>query len=161
MKGEVMRGRTCVLLMVAALACGGCAGPVVTVRHLLPPDLPLPDGPKLVRLAEFTVVSGPRDSYGQQVAAELSERLRPMGEYAVVEEFPAEDLNWARLAIRADIHVDAEDTQGTRIIRRIDPTMQTGQTETVQTLVRDVDVRVDFVVTDARTGEQAAAAEAR
>lgn len=155
-----MQSKATVVAVVAALGIAGCGGPVVTVRHQLPPDLPLPAGPKLVRLGEFKVVSGPADSYGEYTAGELAEQFRPMGEYMTVDAFGAEAPDWPRLTISANIHIDAKDTTGKRTIRRLQPTTTQAQPQEVPTLTREVSLRVDFVMLDA-AGKQIAAAENR
>lgn len=156
-----MRTKAAVLVVMVSLAAAGCGGPLVTVRHQFPSDLPIPEGPKFIRLAEFKVVTGPADSHGEYAAAELAERLRPMGECMTVAEFPAEGPDWPRLGVKAAIHIDAKDTEGERTIRRLEPKTEKSPAEEVPTLVRKVTVRVDFVVTDAAAGKQIAAVEGR
>ncbi len=157
-EGHIMPKKPLLVVLIVALglAPAGCGGPVVTVRHQLPPDLPLPEGPKFVRLGEFTVASGPKDSFGEYAAAKLFELLRPMGECMVVKAFPKEGLNWPQLDVQAALHVDAEDVKGQRAV--LSPgAAATGPSVQVPTLVRKVAVRADFAVTDARTGKKLAA----
>lgn len=130
--------------LAAWLMVAGCAGPTVTVRHVLPGDLPVTlEGRPIVVKAE--VVGGPQDTHVQTMTKLLTERL------ARVEGEGGE------LTVSASIYIDSKDAKEQRDIRHRDKTGRL-QPHEVASFVRTVDLRVDYVVTDA-SGEPLAAAE--
>ena len=134
------------------LGAGGCAPPVLTVRHTFGPDLPIPRGSARVALADFTVTDGPADEYGPLLGQAVAERLQVGGPYTVVAEGPAD------LAVGAEVSIAAQDIETTRTVRRWKPEARCMETIEVPALVRTASVRATFEVRQA-DGERLAAAE--
>jgi len=142
------------VLAVAAAWASGCAGPEVTVRHVLPADLPV-GREATVFVAPFKAVSGDR-TYADFAASELAGRLETSPSHR-----PVRSREDAGLVVSADVRVRTDEDKGTRSIRRLDPAERKAERIDVATVVRTASVRVDFVVTDAKTGRRVAGAETR
>ncbi len=146
------------LLTLTLAAVGvGCAGPEVTVRHLLPPDLPVPGQAGLV-VGTFEAVGGEKDGYADFAAAELSRRIRAAG------RGPGRaGGDTPKLTISAKLYVKTAESKGTRTIRRLNPQRKPPKVETldVPTLTRTAAVRADFLIRDEAGRRKIAAAETR
>ncbi len=136
--------------VLAGLACG-CGGPVVTVRHTLPSDLPVLLGRQKMNVGRFQLVSGPKGDYGRTVAELLGEK---------VSVFCA-DGGPAHPEVNGRIRITTFDKPGSRSIRRGNPARSPLEPVDVDTLVRSVDVRVEFLVTFGRENRRIATVETR
>jgi len=112
----------------------GCEAPVVSVRHPLPPDVPIHERP--IAVAEFRGPDGGSRQYGRLYAAQLSDRLRATGSREVHLATGAEGNLHGLIECKVTEHA------GVRELRYWDASSRTLKTEVVPTLRRDVDVRV-------------------
>ena len=140
------------LFSVLSLVSEGCAPPVVSVRHELAADLPVPVGARRVRVDAFRVAEGPANGYAAMAAEAVAKGLRRCGALE-----PASDGS-ADLTVGGTLHVGVDETRERRPVRRLNAETRRMEILDVDTLVRRAKVRVDFVVRDAR-GVQLAAVE--
>lgn len=112
----------------------GCEAPVVSVRHPLPPDVPIHERP--IAVAEFRAPEGGNQQYGRFYAAQLSDRLSLPGSRE------AHLATGAEADLHGLIECKATEHAGVRELRYWDPSSGTLRTEVVPTLRRDAEVRV-------------------
>ncbi len=135
------------LLMAATAALAGCAGPEITIRHVLPADLPVPAELPLAA-GEFTAVAG-EQAYADFAAGELAKRIAAAGRDGS-----------AGGSISARVWVHTDESKGKRAIRRYNPQQRATETVDVSTLRRTARVRVDFALAGP-DGQPLAPAETR
>jgi len=143
-----------VILVLLLAGCTGCAGPVLTVRHVLPAAMPMPAGTKVVRVGTFTVAPAERQEAGGVLAEALRERLSAC--WTVVGNGPA-PAKAAR--ITGEVCIETDDARGTRPIREYDDRTRTWIRRDVPTLVRTVSVHVTFRVARAGSAKPALTVE--
>jgi len=146
-----------VLAVAAAWVLGGCGGPVVTVEHVFPADLPVPAGPCTWKVGPFAVAEGPADGFARHVAGRVA------GKAALLTTRPdaGVDIPPLVLTVSGTVHVVTQEVKGARTIRGHDATATAAAARKVDSLVRTVRVRVDFVVTWPGLPPGRAAAETR
>lgn len=149
------------LVFVMSLISVGCGGPVISVRHVLPPDLPAPYDARAVTVGQFTVASGQKYPCADKVARMLKERLeRRIRENMNVSAGKVTSGAGA-VIVTGEIHVEAKDVKATRTIRRRGSDASAPASQEVETLVRTVSVRVDFIITRQQDKVRLGAAETR
>jgi len=135
------------LASVWSLVGVGCDGPVVSIRHVLPPDFPAPYDVRDIACGQFVVVAGPEDAYGVKAAEMLRERLRQRRRPGL----PPVGLSEADpVSITGKLYIETEDRSGVRTIRVRDPQTSAVKPRQVDYLIRTAAVRVDFVTTRVR-----------
>lgn len=156
----VQSHRHSLLVFTVSLIAVGCGGPVLSVRHVLPGDLPAPYDAQAVTVGRFTAVSGHEDSYADKVAEMLKDRLGRR-----IQENKSAGLGTSLtgpVIVTGEIHVETKDRKGTRTIRRRSLEDSSALTShEVETLIRTAAVRVDFVITRKRDNVRLGAAETR
>jgi len=153
---KVRPGAAAVSLAWVLLATGlaGCGG-VVTVRHVLPADLPGPARADALHVGAFTAAQGA--PYAERAAKLLLGRLEELGKSRPpTGEIPAGQA----VTVSGEVYVQTHDARGTRIVRRRDPETERYADVELPTLVRTATVRVDFTLTGA-DGRRLAGAETR
>ncbi len=144
--------------LVSAALVAGCGPGAITVTHRLPAALPVPPDVRAIEAGEATVAAGPQDGYGPFVTAALNERLRGLkGSTGVAADLRPGDV--ARVGSR--IQITITDTAGSRQVRRWDPETRQLTPATLETLTRDIAVRVDFELVRGAGGERLLAVETR
>jgi len=143
----------------ASLAAPGCGGPEVTVRHVLAPDLPEVCGAGALTVGDFA----PRKATSGQMAKWFAEHLRRLldARAPMLHSKPAGTPRRKNVKVTGSIYVRAEDTGASRSVRVRDPESGRLHAREVASLVRTVDVRVDFILRDINSGEHLGAVEAR
>ena len=131
-------------MAIALLAAAGCAPPAVQVSHTIPAGLPLP--------AEVTAVAAGTFEVRSNAPADLAEMMqRRLG-----AKLPSLRLDGAGAApgraapgqvarVGGRIEADLRDVRGVRTVRRADASGQLADVS-LPSLVRRIDMRVDFVV---------------
>ena len=146
------------LLFAMSLLAVGCGGPVLSIRHVLPSDLPAPYSAQAITVGQFTMASGSKDSYADKVAEALKERLvRRIRE----SKFGDGASLTGPVIVTGEVHVETKDVKGTRTIRRRSSDASVMASHEVETLVRTAVVRVDFIITRKSDNVRLGAAEAR
>jgi hypothetical protein len=135
-----------VLILVALTA--GCS-PVVSVHHVLPGPLPLPEDVVMLRAEQFTVRSADgskADEHAAFLTAALNKRLGEGGwggsASRQLAEIPAETV----ATVTGQVDLAWQDAAGQRLMRRRGAAGGQAGAVSVPTLVRTASVRVDFVV---------------
>jgi len=147
-----------VLLSAAASVLAiGCAPPVVSVRHVMPGDVALPETARSLAVQEFTVASGPQGPFGAMAAERLAKRLAGLGVYQVHDAKSADGAR-AEVTVGGILYIEARDQAAARTIRGMDPATHQPTSQQVPTLLRAVTVRADFDV-KARGGRPIGAVE--
>lgn len=131
--------RQFILSALFAVLVAGCAGPVVAIRHTLPPALPL-DGQLVptagtVRVVEITP-PGRIDPDAQQRSLEG----------CLAAHLPTSENGEARPTVDGKMYLTITDHESPRTLRGWDADTGETTTETVASLVREVSMRVDFTV---------------
>jgi len=125
------------LSAVAAALASGCGGPVVPIRHALPAAVPLPGGVQRLTPGAFSVTGVAPGSFSADLAKKLTEGLA---------------ADWPKTGqaanVGGEIRVKVNDASGKRSIRRYSPKTKAFETVRVDSLVRTVDLRVDFAVSE-------------
>jgi len=140
-------------MVFLATAAGGCAPPVVTIRHTLPADLPVGAG-RAVHVEPFVLgAPAPGDLGGLEpakaVAAMLTERLAPADGHRL-----AASSAEAELIVSGTLYLHADQTTGRRAVRRYNARRRRTEVVDVPTLTRTATARVDFVIRDVKAGGQ-------
>ncbi len=147
------------LLFAMSFLAVGCGGPVLSIRHVLPPDLPAPYSAQAITVGRFTAASGPENSYADKTAEALKERL-----VRRIREGKSTGLGTSRtgpVIVTGEVHVETKDMKGTRTIRRRSSDASVMASHEVETLIRTAVVRVDFIITRKSDNVRLGAAEAR
>jgi hypothetical protein len=148
------------LLFVMLFLAVGCGGPVLSIRHVLPPDLPAPYYAQAITVGRFTAAaSGPKEAYADKIAEILKERL-----VRRIREGKSTGLGTSRIGpviVTGEVHVETKDRKGTRTIRRRGSDASVTTSHEVETLIRTAVVRVDFIITRKSDNVRLGAAEAR
>ena len=142
------------MCVVLALGLAGCGG-VVTVRHVLPADLPVPQRADALTVGTFTAAQG--TPYAERAAKLLLGRL---GELAKSQPQTGEIPAGQAVTVSGEVYVQTHDARGRRTVRRRDPETESYADVELPTLVRTTAVRVDFTLTGA-DGRRIAGAETR
>ncbi len=146
------------LLFAMSFLAVGCGGPVLSIKHVLPPDLPAPYCAEAITVGQFTKVSGHEEAYADKTAEMLKERLcRRMRE----SKFRDGASRTGPVIVTGEVHVETKDVKGTRTIRRRSSDASALASHKVDTLIRTAVVRVDFVITRKSDNVRLGAAEAR
>jgi len=143
--------------LAAAVLSAGCGGPVVTVEHVLPADLALPAGPCTWKVGPCAVAEGPADGFARY----LADRLSGKAALLTTRADGWGDVPPLILTVNGTIHIAVQDVKGTRMIRGREATATAPAAREVDSLVRTVRVRVDFVVAWAAAPGNRVAAETR
>ncbi|MCK4625474.1 MAG: hypothetical protein KAV00_09215 [Phycisphaerae bacterium] len=147
------------LLFAMSFLAVGCGGPVLSVRHVLPPDLPAPYNAQVITVGQFTAASGPEEAYADKTAEMLKERL-----VRRIREGKSTSLGTSQIGpviVTGEVHVETKDVKGTRTIRRRGSDASAFTSHKVETLIRTAVVRVDFIITRKSDNVRLGAAEAR
>ncbi len=149
-KGKAMSRKPGLIALVGAwsLVGVGCGGPVVSIRHVLPPDFPAPYDVRNITCGQFVVVAGPEDTYGVKAAEMLSERLRQRTQPGPPPAGPSSESE--PVSITGKLYVETKDRSGVRTIQVRDPRTSATGPRQVNYLIRTAAVRVDFVTTRVR-----------
>jgi hypothetical protein len=132
--------RRFVIASVASFLLSGCAGPVVAIRHTLPPALPLPDDLALPRAGEVVVAEmTPPDRVDPEAQA------RSLQDCLAVH-LPEQGSGARQAIVDGQAYVTVDDQRSQRTVRVYDPQTDTTSPQEVQTLVREVNLRVDFTI---------------
>jgi hypothetical protein len=124
-------------LLVAAML-GGCAGPVLTVRHDLPAAVPLPPGVARLEAGDFGVTPPELAAMGEFVACRLGERFKAL--------WP--DAGGKALRVGGTIVLKTRDDAGSREVRVYDAKAAKWVTAVLPTLTRTASADVNFAVAD-------------
>jgi len=151
-----MRSASRLSLLWAVLAAGGCAGPAVTVRHVLPAALPLPADVASIHVGEFAVRGQAPEGLADSLAAALKKALADAPWRA--EARAGAPRPTARVEVAGEVRAESAETRGSRLLR---PGRQDQPERAVPTLRRTASVRVTFALTRADGGEPLGAAEVR
>ncbi|NBB95566.1 MAG: hypothetical protein GVY16_07475 [Planctomycetes bacterium] len=132
--------RTVLLTMLGALLAG-CAGPVAAIRHTLPPAMPRPDGLGTPEPGEVVIarVQPPERIDAAQQADALAVCLT--AHLGVADDRPGPSPT-----VDGEAYVTVKDVAGERTIRRWNAEAGTTEETTIPTLVRTVDLRVDWTL---------------
>jgi len=139
------------LLAPALLLAAGCRAPRLVVRHVLPADLPVVAAAEVMTAGPCAVVAGPEDGYAAVLARMLSQRLAARRPVRPGGSAPA---SVGPVNVQGQIHLRVRDQAGKRSIRQWSGAGAPWRTRQVRTLVRHVDVRVDFVMVEAGSGRR-------
>jgi tetratricopeptide (TPR) repeat protein len=140
------------------------------VRHVLPPDLPIPEGTTSVVLRDFKGADEAGAKFAPAAKELLADRLKAAGLRVVAGEnrgaatsgkAGAATQKAADLAIDATVYVETQEAEGSRDIRQYDRPAGPPQTRPAATFVRKVNVRVDFEVVSLLSGERLGGVETR
>ncbi|HET6430477.1 MAG TPA: tetratricopeptide repeat protein [Phycisphaerae bacterium] len=140
----------------------GCAGPVVKVSHVLPAAVPMPAGVVLINpRGTFTVTPPDAGLYGQFVIDLLNERplFVSSGQLRAARVVTSEIQPEQVVFVGGRITIKADDARGARQVRRPNATTREPELLDLPTLVRTVELTVDFVLTRAHSGEQVTTVE--
>ncbi len=132
--------RRFVLASVASFLLVGCAGPVVAIRHTLPPALPWPENVAMPRAGEVVVAEMTPEGRVDPVAQAKSLAG------CLAAHLPEGDAGLEQALVDGQAYVTVDDQQGQRTVRMYDPQAGTTTQREVTTLVRKVDLRVDFTI---------------
>ena len=142
-------------VVMLSLAVLGCTGPEIAVRHHLGNPIGMAVDPGQLQGGQFGVQPEPDPELATYLQDKLRQRLTDIPHTASA---PSEQtLSATRLAVVGLITVEAEDSRGTRHIRRWNPQLKDLEDLEVASLRRDVTVAVQFVLQDitGRTDEVA------
>jgi len=131
--------------LISLFVATGCAQPTVAIRHLMPAAVAVGQDVGRIEIGGFSIEGEPADG----LAAFIAETLRRRSDefQSTVIESPVRPENCCPLKIAGTIHVDASETRGTRTVRRRDGRAVGPRTDRLDSLVRKVEVRVDFTLT--------------
>ncbi|MCK4626338.1 MAG: hypothetical protein KAV00_13555 [Phycisphaerae bacterium] len=147
------------LLFAMSFLAVGCGGPVLSIRHVLPPDLPAPYYAQAITVGRFTTASGPENSYADKTAEILKEQL-----VRRIREGKSTDLGNSGIGpviVTGEVHVETKDRKGNKTIRRRGSEASVLTSSEVETLIRTAVVRVDFIITRKSDNVRLGAAETR
>ncbi len=148
------RSMTMVLLAACAAATAGCAAPVLSVRHVLPAPVTLPEGTEMVRVGDFRV-----HPPGHDAAAVLTEALQKrLSRHWAIDGDADARARAVRLTGRITLKTDEQ--RATRTVRLYDEAAGAWQTRQVPTLVRTASAHVTCRVARPGTKEPLFALEA-
>jgi len=161
------------ILCVGLAAAGGCKAPVITVTHVLPAAVPIAADVGRLEVGDFTVRGEPNEEAAAFTARALRERLaelkgaslsQPSGETTAGADAAAAgdpDASGPTARVSGEIRLTVTDTEVQRPIRRWDPDSREARTLIAPSLVRQVQVTVEFVVHRDATFSPLATAEVR
>lgn len=127
-------------IVAVVLAGAGCEAPVVTIEHALPAAVPIDEA------ANFP--AGPVTATGDvdtDLSAFATEALRERLDDAAL--LPAVDQSWLGPEAGGAIVVTVEDTLAKRQLRHWNPQTDDTREQTVESLIRRVDVAAAFTLT--------------
>jgi hypothetical protein len=149
--------------VTALCLVAGCA-PELTVRHVMPAGLPLPPEIALMNAGTFTVRAEPKGDFAALASFAQETLAKRLADVSLRSAAPREgaEITPDRCAtVGGTIHVSWQDQRGRRVVRRRGG--EAGELKKVElpSLIREVDVRVEFAVRRASGGEALGAAEVR
>ena len=149
------RSVTMNLLAACAAMAAGCAAPVLSVRHVLPAPVTLPEGTETVRVGDFRV----HPPGHEDAAAVLTEALQHrLSRHWAIDGDAGARAQAVHMTGRITLKTDEQ--RGTRRVRTYDDTAGAWQTRQVPTLVRTATAHVTCRVTPPGAGGTGFALEA-
>jgi len=150
--------------VLALTWAAGCAGPVVKVSHVLPAAVPMPADIVLINpRGPFAVTPPDAGPYGQFVIDLLNERPLLVGSGVkgrLLREAPEIQPEQV-VSVGGRITIKANDARGTRQVLRPNAATREPELLDLPTLVRTLELTVDFVLTRAHSGERVTTVETR
>lgn len=130
------------LLLFSTVLVTGCAPVNTTIAHTMPPAVPLADNAVPIRISLFTVKGSEDDRFGPLATEIVTQHMDPY--WHTVDSQSGSAMNVLKLG--GNVSIETTESSGARIIRLWDRQAKALRDETVETLVRNVDVEVHFVV---------------